>query len=339
MYFGPRPPLDAAGCVLAHRLRVGDLVLPKGHRLSSSDCEAVHAAGNCQVTVACLDAEDVGEDEAARQLGSALSLPGIRAAEAFTGRVNLFAQSAGVLVVDPEQVEAFNSIDEGMTLATLAPFRRVVADEMIGTVKIIPFALPVSVVRAGLETLDGKALLALKPFLTKRVGLVMLALAETKASVIAKTERVTRKRVETLGGSLVPLGTLVQDFAVLSAHLAGLDLSSCDILLIFGAAAITDRRDVIPRALEAVGGELIHLGMPVDPGNLLLLAQWRGKPVIGAPGCARSPAENGFDWVLERLVADIPVAARDIRAMGAGGLLMEIVSRPQPRGGKTGESA
>ena len=41
-----------------------------------------------------------------------------------------------------------------------------------------------------------------------------------------------------------------------------------------------------------------HLGMPVDPGNLLLLGELDGKPVIGAPGCARSPKENGFDWVL-----------------------------------------
>jgi molybdenum cofactor cytidylyltransferase len=37
--------------------------------------------------------------------------------------------------------------------------------------------------------------------------------------------------------------------------------------------------------------------MPVDPGNLLLLAELAGKPVLGAPGCARSPKENGFDWV------------------------------------------
>ena len=50
-----------------------------------------------------------------------------------------------------------------------------------------------------------------------------------------------------------------------------------------------------------------------------------------APGCARSPKENGFDWVLQRILADVPVRAADIRRMGAGGLLMEIVTRPQPR--------
>ena len=53
--------------------------------------------------------------------------------------------------------------------------------------------------------------------------------------------------------------------------------------------------------------------------------------MIGAPGCARSPKENGFDWVLQRLLAGLQVSAADIRRMGVGGLLMEIVDRGQPR--------
>ena len=75
-----------------------------------------------------------------------------------------------------------------------------------------------------------------------------------------------------------------------------------------------------------------HLGMPVDPGNLLMLADVERRPhVLGAPGCARSPKENGFDWVLERLLAGLDVGPDDITAMGVGGLLMEIGTRPQPR--------
>jgi molybdenum cofactor cytidylyltransferase len=64
---------------------------------------------------------------------------------------------------------------------------------------------------------------------------------------------------------------------------------------------------------------------------LLLIGDLKGRPVLGAPGCARSPAENGFDWVLHRLLAGLPVREDDITGMGVGGLLMEIVSRPQPR--------
>ena len=101
--------------------------------------------------------------------------------------------------------------------------------------------------------------------------------------------------------------------------------------IIFGASAIADRRDVIPSALETIGGRVEHFGMPVDPGNLLLIGTARGHPIIGAPGCARSPKENGFDWVLIRLLAGLPVTREDISSLGVGGLLMEIIARPQPR--------
>ena len=91
-----------------------------------------------------------------------------------------------------------------------------------------------------------------------------------------------------------------------------------------------------PAAIELASGRVGHFGMPVDPGNLLLIGEVDGGPVIGAPGCARSPKENGFDWVLQRYLAGVPVTSQDIRRMGAGGLLMEIVTRPQPREGEAG---
>src|SRR4029078_13317480 len=107
--------------------------------------------------------------------------------------------------------------------------------------------------------------------------------------------------------------------------------AGAEMVVVFGASAIADTRDVIPAAVEQIGGKIEHFGMPVDPGNLMLSAQANGHPVIGAPGCARSPKENGFDWILMRLLAGLPVKRSDITGLGVGGLLMEIVTRPQPR--------
>jgi molybdenum cofactor cytidylyltransferase len=88
---------------------------------------------------------------------------------------------------------------------------------------------------------------------------------------------------------------------------------------------------VIPAAIERAGGRVDHFGMPVDPGNLILLGRIGAVPVLGLPGCARSPKFNGFDWVLQRLLCDVPIKPENIMRMGAGGLLAEIPSRPQPR--------
>ncbi|MCA3628884.1 MAG: molybdopterin-binding protein [Methylobacterium sp.] len=333
MFFGTVPVADAEGGVLAHRVRAAEKVLAKGHVLSTEDCQGLALAGVDEVTIARLSPGDVAEDEAARLLASLAAGPGIRCAEAFTGRVNLFSEANGVLVLDEAAIHAFNALDEGLTLATLPPYRRVKADEMVGTVKIIPFALPGAVVEAGRKAL-AKPPLRVAAFRPKRVGLILLATSEMKPSVLNKTARVTAERVASLGGEIAFEQRLPHRRDTLAKALQALDPKALDILIVFGAAAISDRRDVIPAAMEAIGGRVIHLGMPVDPGNLLLVAEWAGKPALGAPGCARSPAENGFDWVLERLFADLPVTARDIRAMGVGGLLMEIISRPQPRAGE-----
>ena len=101
----------------------------------------------------------------------------------------------------------------------------------------------------------------------------------------------------------------------------------------FGASAIADRRDVIPAAVTGIGGEIEHFGMPVDPGNLLLIARAGGVPVLGAPGCARSPVENGFDWVLMRLLAGIKVTRSELMGMGVGGLLAGgvVITKGQER--------
>src|SRR5204862_2840488 len=107
--------------------------------------------------------------------------------------------------------------------------------------------------------------------------------------------------------------------------------AGAELVIVFGASAIADRRDVIPAAIERVKGQVEHFGMPVDPGNLMLIGQVAGRPVIGAPGCARSPKENGFDWILMRMLAGLKVPRTAIAGLGVGGLLMEIVTRPQPR--------
>ena len=332
MFFGALPPREAIGGVLAHRVAAGGTGFPKGHVVDAASAAALEAAGVDRVTVARLEPGDLSEDEAAARLAAALAGPGLRVEPAATGRANLFAEAPGLVRLDAARIDALHARDEAITLATLPANRRVRAGEMVATVKIVPFGVAERRVAEGCRALAGAVpALAVQPFRPCRIAMVSTELPGLKASVLDKTRVVTEARAVALGATLLPEIRVPHAEAALAGALAGLDPERFDCLLIFGAAAITDRRDLVPAAIEAVGGRIERLGLPVDPGNLLLLAEWQGKPVIGAPGCARSPRENGFDWVLERLVAGVPVASADLAGMGVGGLLMEIVSRPQPR--------
>jgi molybdenum cofactor cytidylyltransferase len=257
---------------------------------------------------------------------------GVRVDRAFTGRANLFAERAGVLVVDKDAIDRLNQVDESITFATLPAFKPVVAGEMIATVKIIPFAVEVKARDAAVAAaLSARPLIRVAPYRIRKIGVVSTLLPGLSGKVIEKTLKVTEERIAPTGAVIVAERRVPHEQAALAKAIEEVLGEGAELVIVFGASAIADRRDVIPAAVEAIGGRIEHFGMPVDPGNLLLIAAARGRPLLGAPGCARSPKENGFDWVLMRLLAGLKVPREAITGMGVGGLLMEIVTRPQPR--------
>lgn len=335
MKFGPVPLAQSVGGIVAHSVRFDGFVLKKGETVNAAHVEKLSAAGVSDIVVAQLEAGDVGEDEAAGVLAQAIAGVHVRVERPFTGRCNLYAQRAGVLAIDTDGINRVNEVDETLTVATLAPWKSVVEGEMIGTVKVIPYAAPARALDAAVAAAR-KDFIAVAPFTRKKVGVVSTLLPGLKPSVIAKTLRVMGERIAPMGGEIVCDLRTPHEAPALASAIAEA-APQADLVVVFGASAITDRRDVIPAALVSAGGEIVHLGMPVDPGNLLLVGRIDGKPLLGAPGCARSPKENGFDWVLQRLFADLDVSAADIKRMGVGGLLMEIVDRGQPRDAHVGQ--
>ncbi len=332
MKFGPVAPGDAKGGIVVHSIRQGGLVLKKGSVVGDADIAALTAAGIKTIMIARIEPGDVSEDVAAAELAASIAGEGVHVDRAFTGRANLFAETAGVVVVDPAGVDRLNEVDPDITLATLDAFAPVVPGKMIATVKIIPFAVSAAACDRALAVARAASpLVRVAPYRVRKIGVISTVLPGLADKVIEKTLRVTQDRLAPAGAKIVAERRVPHESAALARALSDVLDAGAELAIVFGASAIADRRDVIPAAVEAVGGVIEHFGMPVDPGNLMLVASVGGRPVLGAPGCARSPRENGFDWVLERLLCGLPVTRRDITAMGVGGLLMEIVTRPQPR--------
>ena len=332
MIFGPTPVADAQDCILAHSIRFAGTTFKKGRRLSATDTAALADAGIESVLAARFETDDVPEDVAAAAVAEAARGDHTKTSAAFTGRCNLYADAGGVVLIDRERIDRLNRVDESITMATLAPFDHVTKGQLLATVKIIPFAAPRDAVDTCIAIAsEDTPLVRLAPIQTHRVGLVMTTLSGTKDSVLDKTAGVVRDRLERLGSTLIAEQRCAHDETAIGEAVRTLLQDGCAPILIYGASAIVDRRDVVPAGIVAAGGVIEHFGMPVDPGNLILTAHVGGTPVVGLPGCARSPKLNGVDWVLWRLFAGVPVDAASIQAMGVGGLLKEIPSRPQLR--------
>ncbi len=332
MKFGSLKIERAVGAILAHS--AGGL--KKGRTLIADDVLRLREQGIAEVTAVRLAKSDVPEDQAAAAISTAIAGPGVAAQAPFTGRANLHAEAAGLVLVDEVLLHKVNRMHEAITIATLKSHEVVKVRQMLATVKIIPYAAPAVALKKVMALLRGKKLVRVAAFKRNNVGLVITHAPSTKPSLITKSETAIAERLGRLGSNLGAVSVAPHEIAATAKCIADMKAKGFSPILVFGASAISDRADVVPAALRAAKGQVVHLGMPVDPGNLLMLGRIGKVSVVGVPTCARSPKTNGFDWVLNRLCAGLKVTREDVMAMGAGGLLAEITSRPQPReGGST----
>ncbi len=331
MKFGPIPVDTAQGAILAHSVKAGDQKLRKGVLLDAEHCELLTKAGIDNVIVARMEDGDCHEDEAAKHLASALvpdpDTAKVRVTDPFTGRVNLIAEEPGVVELDVAALERFNQVHPMITVATVPQYQQMGPGGMVATIKVISYAVPRSDVERASE-LARNSIRLVAP-IHRAAGLVVTDIPGGPSN--DKGIAAIRGRIEALGMDLAEVSTVPHRKDALSRALLQVQ---GDLLLILTGSATSDPHDVAPEAVRNAGGHVDRFGMPVDPGNLLFLGAIGDRPVIGLPGCARSPALNGADWVLSRIACGIDTTGADIAAMGVGGLLKEIPTRPQPRAGK-----
>jgi len=328
MKFGPVPLENAVGAILAHSLKAGARRIAKGKLLDETDLDALRETGLSQVVVARLEPGDLNENDSAARIADTLASDSLRAGSPGNGRCNLYARHAGVLVVDPAGVEAANLIDESLTLATLPPFAAVTPGQLVATVKIITYGASALQVDAVAAAAAGTVSVA--AYNPQSAALIQTRLPHTPESLLRKTEQSNAGRLRAVGATLEQTTVTAHDPQALSAALLTAAETNT-LIVVIGASAIADRRDVVPEAIAQAGGEILHFGLPVDPGNLTLIGHLGDTTVVAMPGSARSPREQGSDWVLQRLAAGLPVDSKTIAGFGVGGLLKEIRSRPMPR--------
>jgi molybdenum cofactor cytidylyltransferase len=337
MRFEPLPLEQAEGHILGHNVTGdgGRRLLRKGRPLTAQDVTTLRQLGRSVIYVAIPEAGDIDEDAAALRVSRAVVGDGIRLQGPSTGRVNLYATTVGVVRVDVEALDRLNQHD-GITLATLTDGSAVAEGKMVGTTKILPYAVPaIEVHEVESAAASRPAILRVDALSSRRAGLVLAGSRGAEERVVSGFRGGLEPRLHALGSTLEQSDYVVLEeesgAEALGAAIGRQLRAGIEIVLLAGETAIMDRHDIAPRAVELAGGEVVCFGAPVDPGNLLMLGYVGSVPVIGAPGCARSPKRNIVDLVLPRLLVGERLDRRDIVAMGHGGLLEDVPERPMPR--------
>jgi molybdenum cofactor cytidylyltransferase len=333
MKFGAVGLNEATGAILAHSVRLADGVLRKGRILDPADIARLQASGHTEITAARLEPGELDENQAALRLAEAFQSDGLTASGGRTGRANLRADFAGVALIDAETIHRMNAVDEALTISTVRPFDAVAKGQVTATVKVITFGVAEKTVQACAEIArSGASPVRVAPYdPALKIGFIQTILPGLKDSIVAKATTTTSGRLREMGLAIDEERHCDHGLAPVAGALRDLSDAGCDIVLVLGASAIVDRRDIVPAAVIEAGGMIDHLGLPVDPGNLMLFARLGDMRVLGIPGSARSPRLHGFDWVLQRLVAGLTVTREDLTRMGVGGMLKEMPGRPMSR--------
>ncbi len=333
MKFGEVPVEEAVGAILAHKLydNAGKLIFNKGHLIGEADLESLRLQGLERVTVTQLSAADLHEDAAAERIGAAVAGAHVSMRAPGVGRANLTAAQRGVFHVDVPRLEWINNIYDGITIATLRQYSLVDAGDMVALVKVVPFGVPAArVVDVERIAEASGAVLRVRPLQRKRVALIVSGTDATRSRLMKSFQEPVRKRIEGWGSELLAPTFTAHSAASIAAAIKA-QAAKADLILVAGISAIIDREDVVPSALEMAGGSITLHGVPVDPGTLLMMGYLGDAPVVGAPGCIKSPKTNVIDWILPRLLSGERLTRANLVSMGHGGLLKDIAERPMPR--------
>ena len=332
MKFGRIPTDQGEGSILAHSLTVLGRKWKKGRVLSRHDVDVLIDSGFESIVTARLEDGDVDEDSAAEAIARVIAGTGVEIRAAATGRCNLYAETRGLVKIESERIDAINAVHESFTVATLPSYSDVYPGKLLVSVKVIPFAVDRDLlnecVTVAARRFPPVNVFSYQPM---SIGLIQTRTDWFNPGLLEKGSRLLKQRV-------VQVGSVIEIEEICDHHERPVSMAirkmltkNLDVIFLLGASAIQDRGDVIPQGIEDAGGRIEHFGMPVDPGNLLLMARFGKTKIMGLPGCVRTPKRNGFDFVFERLAAGLEVLPEHVMQMGSGGILIEPSRRPERR--------
>lgn len=319
---------DAAGHVLCHdmtRIVKGVSKGPafrKGHIVAPEDIPLLLSMGKENLYVWEKEPGMLHEDEAARILYQicAGDAENLRPSEVKEGKIEVSAGEDGLLLVDIPRLKAVNSLG-GLMIATRhshLPVKR--GDKLAGT-RIIPLVIREDKLAEARAAAGEIPLLSLRPFRARKVAIVTTGSEVRKGLITDTFTPVLEEKVGEYGCPVLGHVCPGDDPAAITAAILDFKRQGAELILCSGGMSV-DPDDKTPLAIKNTGARVVSYGSPVLPGAMLMVSYLDAVPVVGLPGCVMYARRTVFDLVLPCFLADVPVTAEDLAAMGHGGLCL-----------------
>ena len=316
---------EAEGHILCHDITqiVKDVkkgvAFKKGHVVRKEDIPVLLSIGKEHLYIWETDDTMLHENEAAEILYKLCENQHMAPSEVKEGKIEVIAECDGVLKVDVEKLMAINSIDEIMiaTRHTNTPVKK--GDKLAGT-RVIPLVIKKEKMNQVKQVAGAEPILTLRPYVSKRVGIVTTGSEVYKGRIKDAFGPVIRKKLEPFDVEI--LGQVIVDDQVemITEAIESFLAQGADMIVCTGGMSV-DPDDVTPTAIKSTGSTTISYGAPVLPGAMFLLAYYKDSiPIMGLPGCVMYAGATIFDLVLPRVMTGEKLNKMDLVRLGHGGL-------------------
>ena len=239
-----------------------------------------------------------------------------------TGRSNIYSTKSGLFIYDANNLIKLNN-NSKIAISAIRPFSKVEKNQELITAKVIPYGIDKKLIQK--NSLRLKDTFKVLPFQRKKITLIQTFDNKINEKLILKSRNVTQRRLELCGIKKIEEIIIPHKENILSNKIQICVNRNVDIILIIGPHAITHIKDVIPNAIKMSGAKIMRFGIPVEPGNLMLLSKFQSYYkdiyIIGMPSCAKSPKENGLDLVLWRILCDVSFKNSNLNELSVGGFI------------------
>lgn len=319
--------VDAEGHVLCHditRIVRGvskGVAFSKGHVVTKEDIPALLALGKEHLYVWEKQPGMLHENEAAEILYNICASNHMAPSAVKEGKIDVIAEIDGLFYVDVERLRTINTLGEMMiaTRHSASPVKK--GDKLAGT-RVIPLVIAKEKMQEAQKNAGSTPLLTLYPFKPKKVGIITTGSEVYKGLIQDSFTPVLRDKIAEYGGVEIAHMVLDDQPGPITDAINSMIEQGAELVLCSGGMSV-DPDDKTPLAIKNAAANVISYGSPVLPGAMFMLAYTKeGIPVMGLPGCVMYAKRTIFDLMLPRIMADIPVTAKDIAALGHGGLCL-----------------
>ena len=317
---------EANTFVLAHSIRFNNLLLKKGKVLNKSDISDLLKHKITKIYVAIKSKDDYSENYSAKSIANHISSSDFHDPVVNNGRADLFSRKNGMLKINKEKLFKINSLYSEVAVCTLKNYSIVKAGQLVGNVKILPYAMNKKKIEKILNKNELKRIFKISTVTSSKIALIFTS-NNIKNLKKEKVLKAIGERLKNFNLKISFSTVCNHNHKDLSLKIKEVLKKNVDLLLIYGESSICDLNDVVPTGILKANGRILSCLLPTDPGNLLLLGKILKSIIIGVPGCAKSLQRNGFDDVLERVCHGENFTKTELTNLADGGLYKNIIRK------------